>query len=69
MSESVSLAVSGMKCGGCENAIKLRLSELDGVLNVEASHLNKKVDVVFDESKISVEEIEDSIEASGFILD
>lgn len=69
MSESISLAVGGMKCGGCENNIKMRLSDLEGVEQVQASHSAKQVDVVFDPTKLSIEDIEDAIEAAGFSLE
>lgn len=69
MSESVSIAVSGMKCGGCENTIKTKLAALDGVLSVNASHQEKRVDVTFDADKVDVEDIEDAITDAGFSVE
>lgn len=69
MSETVSIAVSGMKCGGCENTIKTKLAELDGVLSVNASHQEKRVDVTFDGDKVDVEDIEDAITDAGFSVE
>lgn len=66
MSESVSIAVSGMKCGGCENTINTAVSAIDGVLSVKASHQEKRVDVEFDPDKTDIEAIEDAIEDAGF---
>ncbi|MCK4841255.1 MAG: cation transporter [Methylococcales bacterium] len=69
MSESVSLVVSGMKCGGCESNVKTKLNTLDGVLLVEAMHKEKKVDVQFDAEKISVEAISQAITDAGFVVE
>ena len=66
MSESATIAVSGMKCGGCENTINTAVSAIDGVLSVKSSHQDKKVDVEFDPSKTNLEAIEDAIEDAGF---
>lgn len=69
MSESVSINVNGMKCGGCENTISTALSAMAGVLSVKASHQDKRVDVEFDPSKTDVEAIEDAIIDAGFDVD
>ncbi len=57
MSESISLAVTGMKCGGCESNVKTKLNAIDGVISVEAMNKENKVDVEFDVEKTSVEAI------------
>jgi copper chaperone CopZ len=69
MSESISLNVNGMKCGGCEANIKNKLSNLPGILSVEPSHLNKQVEVTFDPDTIDVETIEDAIIDAGFSIE
>ena len=66
MSESVSLTVIGMKCGGCENTVTAKLTSLAGVLSVKASHQDKRVDVEFDPVEIDLDDIEDAIIDAGF---
>jgi len=66
MSESVSISVTGMKCGGCENTINTALSAISGVISVKASHQAKQVDVEFDPDKTDVEALEDAIIDAGF---
>ncbi|MDD2760455.1 MAG: heavy-metal-associated domain-containing protein [Methylomonas sp.] len=66
MSESASIAVTGMKCGGCENTINTAVSAIAGVLAVKASHQEKRVDVEFDPDQTDIEAIEDAIEDAGF---
>lgn len=69
MSESASLTVIGMKCGGCENTVVTKLSALEGVVSVKASHQDKRVDVEFEPGEIDLEEIEDAITEAGFKVD
>jgi len=51
MTESVSLTVTGMKCGGCEANVTSKLEAIDGVLSVNASSKNNEVNVEFDAEK------------------
>ncbi len=69
MSESVSLNVSGMKCGGCESNVKTKLAEIDGVISVEAMNKENKVDVEFDSAKTNVEAISQAITDAGFVVE
>ena len=69
MTESVSLAVSGMKCGGCESNVKTKLSTVNGVISVEVSSKENKVDVEFDAEKTSVEAISQAIIDAGYVVE
>jgi copper chaperone CopZ len=69
MSESASINVNGMKCGGCENTLNTALAAIDGVLAVKASHQEKRVDVEFDPAKTDLDEIEDAISDAGFSVE
>lgn len=69
MSESASLTVTGMKCGGCENTVTTKLTALGGVLSVKASHQDKRVDVEFDPAEIDLDDIEDAITDAGFTVE
>ncbi len=69
MSESVSLDVTGMKCGGCESNVKNKLDTIDGVISVEAMNKENKVDVEFDAAKTDVEEISTAITDAGFVVE
>ncbi|MEE7627030.1 heavy-metal-associated domain-containing protein [Methylobacter sp. Wu8] len=69
MIESVSLTVTGMKCGGCEANVTNKLNAVDGVLSVNASSKNKEVDVEFDTEKTSLDVITDAIIDAGFTVE
>lgn len=69
MSELVSLAVTGMKCGGCETNVKTKLNSVDGVISIEAMSKENKVDVEFDAEKTSIEAISQAITEAGFVVE
>ena len=66
MVETLRLSVTGMTCGGCENAVKRAVMKLDGVEEVSASHLESLVEVRGDTGKVTVEMIRRQIEAIGY---
>ena len=68
MTQTISLNVTGMKCGGCESTVKTALQNLDGVADVQASFKDNKVEVEFDAAKISVDSIKQAISAAGFTV-
>lgn len=60
------IKVDGMHCHGCEMLIKLTLTEMEGVKEASANHTSGIVEVEYDESKVSIEEIYSSIEKAGY---
>ena len=66
MSETVKLAVTGMTCGGCENAVMRVLQQTPGVEEVAASHREKRVEVKFDPSKVAVDTLRQKITSLGY---
>jgi len=68
MMETLTLTVTGMTCGGCENAVKRGLARLDGVGDVAASHADATVAVTFDPARVSPEQIRARIAAMGYTV-
>jgi copper chaperone CopZ len=66
MTETLQLTVTGMTCGGCENAVKKALEQLDGVEDVSASHAANLVGVSYDTDKITRAMVKEKIEALGY---
>jgi copper chaperone CopZ len=62
------LHVTGMTCGGCENAVKRVVGKLPGVASVEASHAAQKVIVEFDESQTNLDAIKAKIATLGYAV-
>jgi copper chaperone CopZ len=68
MMETLTLKVTGMTCGGCENAVARGLARLEGIGEVTASHADAKVAVTFDPSRVSPDEIKARIGAMGYTV-
>lgn len=60
------LHVTGMTCGGCENAVKRAVGKLPGVASVDASHAAEKVTVDFDEAQTNLDDIKAKITRLGY---
>jgi copper chaperone len=64
--EQIILTVTGMTCGGCENAVKRALSRLDGINTVTASHADNRVVVDYDSAKVNRAAMSDAIHKAGY---
>jgi copper ion binding protein len=62
----LTLTVTGMTCGGCENAVKRAVGQLPGVSAVAASHEDQRVDVEFDAAQVGIDAIRQKIEKLGY---
>ena len=60
------LNVQGMSCGHCKMAVEGALKKLDGVSAAEVNLDAAKVDVKYDESKVSFEALKEAIEEQGY---
>ena len=66
MTHTVTLTVTGMTCGGCENAVTRALGRLPGVERVSASHTAREVTVTFDGAAVSLSRIREGVAALGY---
>lgn len=64
--KTVTLAINGMTCTGCENTIQEAVTKIDGVKSIKASHLDSTAVVSFDVSKTSVEAIGAAVTEAGY---
>lgn len=62
------LSVGGMSCSGCELCIESKLNELSGIYKASASFSKAIVDVVFDDSRVSLDKIRKVIEEAGYTV-
>ncbi len=60
------LTAAKMSCGHCKMAVENAAGALDGVKSVTADPGTKKIELSYDESKVSIEEISKAIEAAGY---
>ncbi|WP_391119819.1 copper chaperone CopZ [Psychrobacillus sp. L3] len=66
MVSQVTLNVQGMSCGHCVNAVESNVGKLDGVEQVNVHLETGKVDVSFNEEKVTVEKIKETIDDQGY---
>ena len=68
MIESVVLAVTDMKCGGCESTITGKLKALPGVISVHASSKNDEIRIEYDDEQTGLDTLKDTINGAGFTV-
>jgi periplasmic mercuric ion binding protein len=66
--KTVTLAIEGMTCTGCENTVQEAVTKIGGVKSIKASHLDSTAVVSFDESKTSIAAIGDAINEAGYVF-
>ena len=57
-----------MTCGHCELSVQEALNELVGVEGANADHTKGEVELTYDASKVSDEELREAIEEAGYTL-
>jgi copper chaperone CopZ len=60
------LHVTGMTCGGCENAVRRAVGKLAGVSEVTASHTDQRVAVSYDDAQVDLAAIKAKIASLGY---
>ena len=66
--KNLTLTISGMTCAVCAKNIEQTVSRLDGVATSEVNFGAEKLRLVFDEAKISYDDIASTVKKSGFTL-
>jgi copper chaperone len=64
--ENLTLNVGGMSCGHCVKAIEGSVGKLEGVQNVAVNLHKGQVDLVFDNEKVSLDTIKETIDDQGY---
>lgn len=64
--QTIDLSIEGMTCGGCEIAVIAAVKQLDGVFEVNASHLEANARIVFDSTATDVDQMRVAIEKAGY---
>lgn len=61
-----SLKIEGMTCAACAKAVERASKKLDGVSEASVNFATEKLSVSFDESKVSLEDIQNAVEKAGY---
>ena len=64
--KETNLKIEGMHCAGCSTRLEKVLNNLEGVETAKVSLEEKKATIKYDETKISLENIKETIEDDGF---
>ncbi|MBP2078053.1 copper chaperone CopZ [Oceanobacillus polygoni] len=64
--QTKTLAVKGMTCGHCKMSVEGALNKLDGVTASEVDLGSGKVEVTYDETKVSLENMKETVEDQGY---
>ena len=64
--QRVEFTISGMTCAGCEQHIKTEVQKLKGVASSEVSYKNGCAVIKFDTKQVSVRQITQNIQATGY---
>ena len=63
---NMKIKVKGMMCEHCENRVNKSVGAMEGVSFVKADRLSESVEVKFDESKVSLDDIKAKIKDEGY---
>jgi copper chaperone len=66
--EKVTLKVNGMSCGHCVKAVEGSVGELAGVNEVKVNLEQGTVDVEFNSSEVTLDQIKETIDDQGYDL-
>jgi Cu+-exporting ATPase len=61
-----SLKIEGMTCAACAKAVERSAKKLDGVEEATVNLATEKLNINYDESKVSVKDIQDAIAKAGY---
>jgi len=64
--QTINIEIKGMTCISCEEHINHSVNQLDGIINIKSSYEDGNSIIEFDNSKTSIEEIEKSVNATGY---
>lgn len=64
--EKVTLNVQGMSCGHCVKAVESSVGELAGVETVKVNLEQAQVEVAYDDSKVTLDTIKETIDDQGY---
>ncbi|NTW72133.1 MAG: cadmium-translocating P-type ATPase [Eubacteriaceae bacterium] len=60
--------IEGMSCTACASAIERNLAKLDGVEDVSVSYASEKMNIRFDENKLTENDLEKAVASTGYKL-
>lgn len=66
--QTVTFDIKGMTCNGCASHVENDVNKLPGIVSVNAIYEDATAKVEFDQSKVSLPQIEEAINGTGYIV-
>ena len=66
--KTVTVAIEGMTCTGCENTVQESVTKIAGVTEIKASHLDSTAVISFDSTKTSIAAIGEAVTEAGYVF-
>jgi len=63
---TINLEIKGMTCTSCEKHIIHSVNQLNGIINISSSYKNGNAEIKFDNSKTTINKIENAINLTGY---
>ncbi len=60
------LKIEGMTCAACAKAVERASKKLDGVIEADVNFATENLNISFDDSKVTIEQIQEKIEKAGY---
>ncbi|ACO85830.1 heavy metal translocating P-type ATPase [Clostridium botulinum] len=64
--QHMNLKIEGMTCAACAKAVERVSRKLEGVIEANVNIATEKLDITFDKSKVSINDIKKAIEKAGY---
>ena len=64
--QKINIKIEGMTCESCEHTINYSIGQLDGIISTESSFAKGNAIVEFDQTKISIKAIEETVNKTGY---
>lgn len=64
--QRVKFVIEGMTCNGCATHVESEVNKLPGIVSVDAIYEDATAEVAFDQSKVSLTQIEEAINGTGY---
>lgn len=64
--QTITLTIEGMTCGGCAKSVNQALQQLVGVNEANANFEQKNATIIFNDEQISINQLIEAIEDAGF---
>lgn len=64
--QAITFDVEGMTCNGCASHVENDLNKLSGIVKVDASYEEATANVEFDQTKVTLAQIVDAINSTGY---